>query len=123
MKVIKESDFSPQNLLKHVDEHGAQYIKDSRFKDVLNDAEAFNKRYNQIANELSHKHVGKSNSKDNYIGYIDKNNNVVKYDTKKHDFVVYDKKWSITMHKKSRENYDKIRKRDFKKELPYNEEK
>ena len=120
IKIInEESDFSQSNLSVHVQKYLMQYKNDPRFKNITSD-EDFAKKYNEIADKLSRKRVGKSTSLDRYVGYINKDNNRVKYDRYTMDWLIYNFDKSITLHKKSAEEYDKIRKRDFKKEFPYN---
>ena len=126
-KLFKESRFSPSNLKRHLDQrHINMYKSDKRFSDLNinnpDDLRAFASRYDQIADELSHRKVAPSTDvSSRYIGYMTSNGRVCKYDTKYHDFVVYDNKYTISMHKKSISSYKKTRDRDFFQELPYNQ--
>lgn len=119
MKVIKESNFEPDNLLNHVEEHKKQYLYDSRFRNVKTENQ-FNSLYNSIGDKLSRIKVGSSLSDNRFVGYIDKKNRYIKYDRKYQDFVVYSGKFTITLHKKTYQQYLNIRRRDFKSEMPYN---
>ena len=89
---------------------------------VIKNDEEFKKKYNEIADQLSRKKVDNSMSEDSrYVGFIDKKGRYVKYDRTYNDFLVYRKNDSITLHKKTYQNYLKVRNRDFKSEMPYNE--
>ena len=121
IKVIKEdSDFSEDNLIKHLESHKVHYLHDPRFKDVRTEEE-FADLYNKIGDSLSRKHVDKSDSSSRYVGYINKQNNRVKYDRVTLDWIIYNRDKTITLHKKSSKEYDRTKKRDFLREFPYNE--
>lgn len=119
IKVIKESEFSENNLIKHLESHKIHYLNDPRFIGIVDESE-FEKLYNSIGDSLSRKKVSKSNSNDRFVGYITKNGIRIKYDRKTLDWIAYNKNKTITLHKKSAKEYDRIRKRDYSREFPYN---
>lgn len=123
MKVIKldESNFEKNNLDKHYKRHFTEYSHDPRFAKVKDNEEEFKKLYDKIADELSWVRVSKSDSDDNYVGYIAKDGRRKKYNKATRDFVSYSKDKTITMHKKDLKSYNKTLEREFLKEFPYNE--
>lgn len=124
--VIKE-EFSYDNLLSHV-KHVIQYVDDPRCskeaKDALKAIEDFGDKYNRIANRLTYEFAESpwNNPDAKIVGYLTKDNRCCKYDRETQDFVVYDPKTkiTITMHKKTPEQFDRILNRDYKDELPEN---
>lgn len=122
MKIIKESRFRVSNLKQHADKHHNQYINDPRFKDAKTDDD-FNKIYDEIGDKLSRKTVAKSDDvsrKNRYVGFIDKRKRRVKYDKQTEDFIVFAGPETITLHKKTYDQYKNILKRDFGSEFDYN---
>lgn len=121
MKIIKleESEFRPIDLITHADKHRAEYKYDSRFINIKSESD-FNILYNKIGDNLSRKKVSPSLSDNRYVGYIDNKGRYVKYDRQYNDYLVYNKSDTITLHKKTYNQYLKIRNRDFKQEMPYN---
>ena len=116
---LDESQFEKDNLIKHFNKHKSEYITDPRFANVNNEEE-FRQLYNKIADELSRKHVSKSDSTDQYVGYIDKKGRYIKYDRVNYDLIIYIKDISVSMYKIDGKRYDIIKSRDFKKEFWYN---
>ena len=125
--IIKES-FDYDNLLKHI-KHIEEYKDDTRFEDtvdsVISAINNFSRFYNAVADELASKNAGKSISDvDNIVGYIRQDGAYAKYNKKTHDFVVYNPTngKTITLHKKTWEQYLRQMKGYFKEELPENKE-
>ena len=120
IKIIKESNFTQDNLIRHLESHKVHYLNDPRFANVTTDEE-FSALYDSIGDALSRKRVSKSNSSDRYVGYITKNGRRIKYDRKTLDWISYNRDITITLHKKSAKEYERIKKRDYLKEFPYNQ--
>lgn len=122
--IIKE-DFTIENFMKHI-KHAFEFSEDERcveeVKKLKSAVDDFMVKYNEIADDLAKSKAGKANSKENIVGYIDHNGRAVKYNYTTGDYVVYNPNSSryrtITLHKKTPEQYEKIVTRDFESELP-----
>ena len=114
---IDESWFLKQNLQQH-SKHIAEYKNDYRFRNVdFSNPKDVLQKYNELGNWLSNVKVESPFSSARFVGYIDKNGRTVKYDRKNFDYIVFTKDSSITLHKKSNKQFEKIVRRDFNKEI------
>jgi len=128
-KITEEYDWN--NFLKHL-KHLEEYKNDERLENITKTLEgqlkAFKNKWDAIADYLSKSVAGKALSDDVIVGYVKSDGRFVKYDKNNNDFVVYTLKGNpknpkyitISMHKKSLDEYNKIVKRDFFDELPEN---
>lgn len=131
LQILKE-EYDWENYLKHL-KHLEEYKDDDRLKSIVSILEgqliAFKRKWDLIADGLAKSEAGKAFSDDTVIGYIRLDGRFVKYNKDTNDFVVYVMKGNpknpryvtISMHKKSLDEYNKIAKRDFYKELPENQ--
>ena len=126
IRVVTE-DFDYHDYLFHM-KHFEEYMNDSRCAKEVSDlkkaSSAFEIKYNMIADQLAMSKAGKANSTDDIVGYMKDKHTAVKYDKQNHDFVVYNynspRYKTITLHKKTLEQYEHIRDRDMLSELPEN---
>ena len=127
MHFIINENFDYNDLLSHV-KHAVEYKSDERCSNevfnLLKAIEEFGHKYNIIADQLVMTPAGTSLSNDDIVGYMKDGRTACKYNKLTGDFVAYKHKSprykTITLHKKTYDQYLRIRDRDFYSELPEN---
>ena len=121
---LDESKFNKTNLYYHgvTRSHIDEYKHDLRFSGItkLNDRL---KKYNEIGDILSKARAYSPFSDKRIVGFINKQNRVVKFDRQYGDFVVFKGDDTITLHKRTERSFKSNLRRDFKEELPENQNK
>ena len=126
-KINLEEEYSNNdfmNHLKHMYEYENDPIYSSLIKQLKDDLTKLKLLWDTTSNVLAKSKAGKSDSDDIIVGYVQKDGRFVKYNKNTNDFLVYTIHGNYiktrTLHKKTLDEYNKIKNRDFFNELPEN---
>ena len=117
---LDESKFNKKNLYHHAikRQHLQEYRHDPRFPDFnTTGLTELMKKYNEIGDTLSNSPASSPSSTDRIIGFIDKNGRTVKYDRTYGDYIVFTGEHTITMFKKTEQQFQNCVKRDYAKDI------